>query len=133
MGLMKTIHTAMHNNGPHAFDHLSKEARETIRQIIANRHKMPKKQEIIGEWVVIIGEMVKEPVDEGNYIILDITTGRQRIVNVHQSNQDWYVYEIGLGNPSKLDQFNQRYYRWLHIFPLSKEVTDELRRRKLTE
>ncbi len=128
MGLMKSINTAFHNGGSHAFDHLTKLDRSKIRAILAARHEAPRRQEVIGDFVVILGHVVKEPNAEGEYIVFDSLTDGQQLVTVHQANQDWFCCQSGSSLRFPLARYNQPYYRWIRLHPLTKEILSEVRK-----
>jgi hypothetical protein len=128
MGLMKRLNTAFHNNGNGAFIGRPKLERQLIAGFIKRRHDTPVKVEVIGDYVVMLGEMVVTPVFDGNYLVIDITTCDQKLVKLDHVNSAWYVHEIGCGVRKTLAGFNQRYYRWVHLHPLTKDVMNEVSR-----
>lgn len=128
MSLMKKINTAFHNNGMHAFDGRPKLEKEAVWAIIRSRHELPKRPEVIGNFVVMLGEMVSEPSVEGNYNVIDPMTDSQQLVRVYQENFSWYVIPSGSMHRMTLSHFNQQYYRWIHLHPIPKDVLNELRR-----
>lgn len=128
MGAMKKIHTAFHLNGKAAFIGYPKVERQLLEGFIKRRHDSPAKVEVLGDYIVMLGEMVAAPVFDGNYLVIDITTFDQRLVKLDHVNSAWYVYEIGTSERRTLADFNQRYYRWVHIHPLTKDVMNEVSR-----
>lgn len=128
MGLMKRINTAYRLLGKEAFQGRPALERAIIQGFWDRRHDEPVKQEVIGDLVVMLGELVREPVHDGNYIVVDFLSKHQMLVQLDQSNGDWFVYEIGSTQRKRLTDFNQRYYRWVRIHPLAKDVMNELNR-----
>lgn len=128
MGAMKRIHTAFHLRGHAAFNGRPELERAIIKGFLDRRHEEPIRQEVIGDFVVMLGELVRTPVHDGNYIVLDALTQSQRLVKLDHVNDAWYVYEIGSSVRKTLADFNQRYFRWVTIHPLAKDVLNELNR-----
>jgi hypothetical protein len=95
---------------------------------IKRRHDSPAKVEVIGDYIVMLGELIREPVFDGNYLVIDITTQTQKLVKLDHANSAWYVHEIGSSVRRTLADFNQRYYRWVHLHPLTKDVMNEVSR-----
>jgi hypothetical protein len=126
MGVMKGIYTAYHLRGKAAFAGRPKLERQLLEGFIKRRHESPAKVEVIGDYIVMLGELVREPVFDGNYLVIDITTHDQRLVKLDHANSAWYVYEIGSSVRRTLADFDQRYYRWVHIHPLTKDVMNEV-------
>jgi hypothetical protein len=129
MGVMKRISTQLHNNGEASFNSKPKHERGVIKQILRDRHLPVRRQEVIGDYIVMLGEMVKEPLVEGYFIAFDPLTETQRFVRVYQENSSWYALEAGSTIRNRLDHFNQPYFRWVQIHPLDKDVLRDLRRR----
>ncbi len=127
---MKRIATGLQLSGPRAFLGKSKHERAVIMQIIRDRHLPVKKQEVIGDFIVMLGQMVKEPICEGDYVVFNPLTERQQIVKVYQDNNAWFVLVSGSTIRTWLSNFNQPYFRWVLIHPLDKEVLADIRRRK---
>jgi hypothetical protein len=125
---MKTIHTAFHLNGRAAFIGYPKMERQLLEGFIKRRHDSPAKVEVIGDYIVMLGELIREPVFDGNYLVIDTTAQTQTLVKLDHANSAWYVYEIGSGVRKTLAVFNQRYFRWVHIHPLTRDVMNEVSR-----
>jgi hypothetical protein len=128
MGVMKKIHTAFHINGKAAFIGYPVVERRLLEGFVKRRHDSPAKVEVIGDYIVMLGELIREPVFDGNYLVIDITTQAQKLVKLDHANSAWYVYEIGSSVRRTLADFNQRYYRWVHLHPLTKDVMNEVSR-----
>jgi hypothetical protein len=126
MGVMKGIYTAYHLRGKAAFNGRPKVERQLLEGFIKRRHESPAKVEVIGDYIVMLGELIREPVFDGNYLVIDITTHDQRLVKLDHANSAWYVYEIGSSVRRTLSDFNQRYFRWVHLHPLTKDVMNEV-------
>lgn len=99
-------------------------------RMIAERHERLRRPEVVGDFVVMLGEMVKEPVVEGNYLVVDTCVDTQVIVQVFQDNYTWFVLPMGSVRRIPMDSFDQQYYRWVLIHKLDENVLNELKRRK---
>lgn len=129
MGFMKGIYTRFHNNGGKtAFGGLSQIERRAIQKIIENRHTNPKRQELVGHRVVMLAEVVKEPVTDGNYIVIDVLTGTQEVVSLYSDGANRFVLPLGSTMRTRLDCYNQAYMRWVALNAIDREIVDEVKK-----
>lgn len=128
MGVNKRVHTVYHLSGTKGFAAWSKDARKVALQIIKERHDPIRRQEVIGDVLIMLGVRIKDPIVAGNYLVFDATANLQTYVRLSQSDFVWYVYPLGWSTRIPLTDYNQRYFRWVLLYPLDEEVLIDLKR-----
>jgi hypothetical protein len=83
---------------------------------------LPKNAVVKWSAIHIFVDLVEFPKEEGNYLIIDALTNRQRLVTVWVGPKNHLLFaEAGINVTRRVEYDNKPTYRWLKLRPVSKQ------------